>query len=465
MGMHLGDTIRQSSADIRLLWFSVFARMVAFGLTNQILTLYLKSLEIPESMIGIFMSLTMIGDSILSYLLTWNANAIGTRRVMRIGSFLMFFCGLFFASGTGDFRILLFAAIFGVISPSGGDTGPFKTIEEAVLAKLTPPNHRPEVYAVHGTLAAIGSSFGNLGAGFLVQTLVSRYKLTYREAYCRSFIPFCIISLIKYATMLFMSRKCEPNYILKFERVQKPSDVPQISEDHDCSSSTTSTYPSESSPLIESTIEHQTLTGLSPHSQNILLKLLVPFMIDSFGYGFMPSAWVVYYFKMKYMAAASVLGMIFCATDLIQSASAVPSAWFSKHMGPLKSTLAVQIPCGIFFILIPILGSTLPRATVLYLLNQATTAFDVVPRQILLTSLIDSNDLPKVLGTVNIGKQIARSISPGFTGFLAENGYLWVCFLISGSLLILANIILAIMFKGVDKIVEAKQSIEHEIER
>ena len=39
------------------------------------------------------------------------------------------------------------AAIFGVISPSGDETGPFKSVEEASIAHLTPHNHRPEIFA------------------------------------------------------------------------------------------------------------------------------------------------------------------------------------------------------------------------------------------------------------------------------------------------------------------------------
>lgn len=513
MGIHLLQTIEQTSTDIRLLWFSVFVRMIAFGITNQVLTLYLKSLGISESKIGIFMSLTMIGDSILSYFLTWNANSFGIRRVMRIGSFLMFACGFVFASGIANFHILLTAAILGVISPSGDDTGPFKTIEEAVLAKLTPLNHRPEVYAVHGTLAAVGASFGNLFGGFFVQLLISSYHCSYRDAYRYSFFPFCFISIIKYITMLFMSYKCEPSYIPKFERKlihqankrnstysateegvqqqQQPQATCNSSSDSDSDSdidgslvrytpemedgaalSTVVSHSSmaslgateTSSLLIQSTVEHPTITGLSPKSQSVLFKLLVPFMIDSLGFGFMPAAWVVYYFRVTFMPAALVLGLVFGCTNLIASVSAIPSAWFSKYFGPLRSTLLTQIPCGLFYMAIPIAKNSLTVSIILYLLNQATTEFDVVPRQIILTSLIDSTDLPKVMGTVNIGKQIARSFSPFFTGMLAEHGFLWVCFIISGGLLILANVILGVMFKGIDKLVAQKQDTNDEIE-
>lgn len=55
--MHLVQTLRASSLDVRLLWASVFLRMAGFGLTNQVLTLFLKSLAVLETRIGIFMTL------------------------------------------------------------------------------------------------------------------------------------------------------------------------------------------------------------------------------------------------------------------------------------------------------------------------------------------------------------------------------------------------------------------------
>lgn len=186
-------------------------------------------------------------------------------------------------------------------------------------------------------------------------------------------------------------------------------------------------------------------------------------MIDSFGWGFMTNAWVVYYFAQRYKVSAIALGILFGIAGLAMSVSALPSAWFAKKFGPIKSSILTQIPCGLFFISIPILGKNFPIAATLFMLNQLTVAFDVVPRQIILTSLIEPVELAKVMGTVNIGKQIARSISPFTTGFFAEAGLLWVCFILSGGFLILANIILAVDFNDLDGKVKQLEEVNHDI--
>lgn len=54
---------------------------------------------------------------------------MGRRKVLLGGSFLMIFSGLVFAVFE-NFWILLFGAIVGVISVTGGDFGPFRSIEE-----------------------------------------------------------------------------------------------------------------------------------------------------------------------------------------------------------------------------------------------------------------------------------------------------------------------------------------------
>lgn len=461
----------QSNADIRILWFSVFIRMISFGLTNQILTLYLIELGISETKIGVFMSLTMIGDSVISYVLTWNSTKVGYRFIMLLGSMLMIIASGVFASGTSNFHLLLLAAIVGVISPSGGETGPFKTIEETVLANLTPPNHRPEIYAIHWILGSIGASIGSFLAGIIVDYLTMKKGYLKIDAYKVAFGVLVLTSTLKFASLLFVSNKVEPDFIPPYKQMSIATNATSEDADHSQSSIATnvsnasSTTNSEHRPLlrIESTIEHTTLTGLSPTTQSILFKLLVPFMIDSFGWGFMTNAWVVYYFAERYNVSAVILGILFGVAGLAMSVSALPSAWFAKRYGPIKSSILTQIPCGVFFMAIPVLGTNFGSAATLFMLNQLTTAFDVVPRQIILTSLIEPMDLAKVMGTVNIGKQVARSISPFFTGFFAEAGLLWVCFTLSGGFLILANVILAIDFRHLDVKVKQMEQVNHDI--
>lgn len=535
--MQLIESIKQSSWDIRLLWISVFARMMSFGLTNQILTLYLKEIGIVESKIGLFMTLTLVGDTVISMFLTWNANKIGNRRIMSIGSLLMVLSGLTFFSGTDNYYILLLSAIFGVISPSGDETGPFKSIEESVIAKLTPLHFRHEIYAIHWMLGAFANALGSLLAGYSIDILKNHYKFNNQSAYRISFVIYISLSLIKFISIIFLSSDCDTNQAtnsninsgtntishrnsrLSLDESSVSSSSIKITNNNNANNNnnnilesepfvsklqnkpsfaSTSTalessdtvgddsvtsYGSSSTPvlsgsgsgsgspvdertsLITSTIEHNTATGLSQEKQSLLIKLVIPFMIDSLGYGFMTNAWIVYYFKLNFKLSASILGSLFFVTSLVQCLSSIPSVYLSYTYGPIKSFMITQLPCGLFFMLIPILGNPaysnghgLEVSSILLISQQFLSSMDVVPRQILLTSLISNYELVKVLGIVNIGKTFARCIGPIFTGYLAEFGLLYTCFIIAGGLLILSNLLLTFSFINLDHIIKSRHT-------
>jgi predicted MFS family arabinose efflux permease len=75
------------------------------------------------------MTLTLFGDLLLGTFLTLIADRVGRRNVLLGGSVLMMFSGMIFAISE-NYWLLLFAAVVGVISVTGGDFGPFRSIEE-----------------------------------------------------------------------------------------------------------------------------------------------------------------------------------------------------------------------------------------------------------------------------------------------------------------------------------------------
>lgn len=109
-------TFYNSSKDTKLLVLQRFVRLFAYGGSTLVLVLYLRALDISESRIGIFMSLTLVGDIGISFILTLFADALGRKRVLAVGSALMCASGVTFGL-FGNYWILLAAAVFGVISP------------------------------------------------------------------------------------------------------------------------------------------------------------------------------------------------------------------------------------------------------------------------------------------------------------------------------------------------------------
>ena len=109
-------SILQSSKDTKLLCLQRFIRLLAYGGSTLILALFLASVGSSDARIGLFMTLTLLGDVVISFILTLVADGLGRRRILMLGAALMSASGVVFAL-SGNYWVLVMASIFGVISP------------------------------------------------------------------------------------------------------------------------------------------------------------------------------------------------------------------------------------------------------------------------------------------------------------------------------------------------------------
>jgi MFS family permease len=94
--------------DAWLLFATRFIRLLAYGALSVVLVFYLVGLGLSEAQTGLLLTSTLIGDTVVSLLLTTRADRIGRRRMLVIGAALMTAAGLVFAS-TGNWWLLVLA--------------------------------------------------------------------------------------------------------------------------------------------------------------------------------------------------------------------------------------------------------------------------------------------------------------------------------------------------------------------
>ena len=109
-------SLLHSSRDTKLLCLQRFIRLFAYGASTLILALYLASVGTSDTRIGLFMTLTLLGDVVVSFLLTLVADGLGRRKILMLGAALMIASGVVFAI-SGNYWVLVLASILGVISP------------------------------------------------------------------------------------------------------------------------------------------------------------------------------------------------------------------------------------------------------------------------------------------------------------------------------------------------------------
>lgn len=110
------DVLWRSSRDLKILILLRFIRLLGYGGTTLVLALYLNALGFHDTQIGLFMTLTLVGDLAISFILTWVGDRVGVRLTAVVGALLMSAGGVAFAYFE-NFWLLLLASIVAVINP------------------------------------------------------------------------------------------------------------------------------------------------------------------------------------------------------------------------------------------------------------------------------------------------------------------------------------------------------------
>ena len=166
-------TLSRCGRDVSLLLLTRFARMFAYGGSTLILALYLAALGHSDVRIGLWMTLTLVGDVVISLALTVVADSLGRRRILVLGALLMTLSGIVFAT-ISNYCILVFAAMVGVTSPSGNEIGPFRAVEESTIAHLSDSATRSDIFAWYVVFGTLGAASGSLACGWATQGLQAR---------------------------------------------------------------------------------------------------------------------------------------------------------------------------------------------------------------------------------------------------------------------------------------------------
>ncbi len=109
--------------------------MSSYGALTNVLLRYFTAVGLSAADVGIILTGILLGDLVMTLFLTTRADSIGRVKVLVIGSGLKAIAGITFARAT-SFYWLLIAGIIGVISPAGGEVGPFLATEQAALTDV-----------------------------------------------------------------------------------------------------------------------------------------------------------------------------------------------------------------------------------------------------------------------------------------------------------------------------------------
>ncbi|GAA5862273.1 hypothetical protein JCM1840_001703 [Sporobolomyces johnsonii] len=429
-----------SSRDLYLLIASRFIRMLGFGSIAPILVLYLETLGFSDSRIGLFLSLTLFGDVVLSLLISWCADAVGRRRMLALGSTMMGVSGaVFFFSK--NYVVLLLGAIFGVISPSGNEVGPFSAVEVGILSQLVRAEDRVFILVWYQVLGFVGLALGSIWTGSLVTALENRHST--HNAYRFVFLVYAVIAAIKIVLSLCLSKYTELNHppFPKPGFVASDSPAPSDNDDYDDDLA-------ERRPLIDRT---ESLTPRAnggvpkfdspkdstdqPATLPVLRLLFVCFLfsIDSFASSLIPASYVSYYFKEIYHASLSLITRVLASSALGAVFTSLLAGALAKRIGLVLAMTVTHIPAQVLtgaMAFAPNLASVIT----LYIARTCISSMDSSVRSALLSAMVPKTARTRFLGIVDVSRTLAAAPGPFVTGRLISTGALRWTFVISGAI-------------------------------
>ncbi|KAK5086218.1 hypothetical protein LTR70_000004 [Exophiala xenobiotica] len=411
----------ESPRDVKVLCLQRFVRLAAYGASTLILVLYLVDLGNTVDKTGLFMTLTLVGDVVISLILTLVADKLGRRRLLAVGSLLMAASGVVFAI-TGNFWILLLASMVGVISPSGNEIGPFKAIEESIVSQLTPSMDRSSMlawYTLHGTA---GVAVGTISCGWVVRVLQNKNDWEPVQTYRLIYAAYAAMGILKFCMCLALSKACELEPPKTPSHPDNDERQPLLANGHD-----------ERQPGRESqkSMVRSLQPSLSTETRSLILKLGVLFAMDSLASGLSPASWVIYFFHSKFGLEENKLGSLFFVTNIVSSASNLVASSLARRIGLVKTMVFTHAPASIALALLPVPGNVV-IAMALLLFRASTNSMDQAPRQAFLAAAVLPAERTSVMGIINVIKTMSQSVGPVITGRLAGSGKFWVAFVLAG---------------------------------
>jgi len=395
--------------DVAILFAMRGLRLFGYGALAVVIALYLVEIGLDPGQIGLLLALTLAGDAVVSLLLTTHADRIGRKTTLLIGAALMVLGGLVFAA-TGQFAVLLAAAIVAVLSPTGNEVGPFLAVEQAALSQVVSGKRRTTVFAWYQLVGAMATAVGALAAGAVAQVLVDGGWAA-AEAYCAVIVGYALVGIGIGALAAVLSREVEP-----------------------------------ATPAQEASVRNR--LGLT-RSQRVVAELSALFALDAFGGGFVVQSIVALWFGLRWDVEPAVLGAIFFGANALSGLSGLVAARLAARFGLIRTMVGTHLPSNVLLILVPLMP-TLELAIAVLLARFAISQMDVPTRQSYTMAVVDPDERSAAAGITGIARTAGAAAGTALAAPLVAAPLLGggLPFVLAGSLKIAYDLTLWYRFRS-----------------
>lgn len=385
-----------------LLLASCAVRSLAYGFLSVILGLYLDTIGLSTTAIGWIFTAALAGGALMTIVITAVADSFGRQRLLIAGALLMAAAGCVFAV-TNDPILLTLAAVFGTISPSGKEVGPFLSLEQAILPQTASDAQRTALFSVYNLVASFAGALGALAVGL--------------PAY------FSLTALAGYHFLLWAYVVCALLLALMFALL---------------------------SPAVEAkkkTAPSAAKVGLHK-SRAMVAKLAGLFALDAFAGAFIVQSIVAYWFYLRYQTDLSALGGIFFGTNIFAALSFLAAPAMARRFGLLNTMVFTHLPSNFLILLVPLMPNV-ESATAVLLLRFSLSQMDVPTRQSYTMAVVDADERAAAAGVLSVARNAGAALAPLFTGALLATPAMGLPFLLAGGIKIVYDLWIFTLFRHV----------------
>ncbi len=297
------------------------ARALAYGLGSVLIGVTLARRGYSDAAVGALLAALLAGNALASVLLARHGDRFGRRRSYRLLLVLMACAGTVFAL-TGSLPALIVAALTGTLSTDVVESGPFTSLEQAMLPHAAERQDPTRLFGTYNTVATLAGSAGALLA------------LAGSSPYWLLAYPFAAVA------GLAASARLSAAVEVGFELTPEPR------------------------PPLD-------------RSRGIVARLSGLFALDSFGGGFVPQTFIAYLFTRKYDASPDTLAVLFFAIGLLQALSFQAAVRIAARLGLLRTMVLTHLPSNVLLAAVAF-APNLATAIALLLARFALSQMDAI---------------------------------------------------------------------------------------
>ncbi|MBI4636772.1 MAG: MFS transporter [Candidatus Rokubacteria bacterium] len=374
--------------EVAAVFVAKTARTFCYGFLGIVLPVYLAALGMSAVGVGVAVTLTLAASGALTWAIRRPAERYGGRAALLGLAALSGVAALILLRSSNPWLVVA-AAMLGNVAVGAGETGPFLTVEQVLIARAVPAPRRTAFLSVYNLLGYGAAAFGAAVVGVL-------------PAYGPLFLVFLGGAGVQ--SLAYLRLKGGPAV------VRKPG----------------GTLPS--APLIR--------------------RMAALFALDSFAGGFVVQSLVAYFLHARYGLGLDALGLVFFVSQLLTAASLGLAAPLARRFGLLNTMVVSHLASNVVLIAIAV-APTAGSAVGLLFLRHLLSQMDVPTRQAYVMAVVDDHEREAAATTTTLARTVAQALTPALTGWVMQAIALSAPFALGGTLKIVYDVLLYASFRRV----------------